>query len=119
MNIDGTYKSDDSSFVLNINASSEANGTFGGTCVSNNTPQGAQTLAVTGRFAYVGSPATPCSFAFISLVRPEGGRPFGIQDAWSGVMTSVGKLKMSGTRSYLLANGNSELSDLGTHTFST
>lgn len=118
MNIDGTYKSEDGSFVLKITKSSDQHSTFEGALTSTHTPQGSKELAITGRWYFVandGSGLIPLNLGFTAFERPSG-RPYCIEDAWVGVMVDRSHLKMNGIRTYLTAQNEYELSCLGTHT---
>ncbi|MEW6737155.1 MAG: hypothetical protein AB1489_38075, partial [Acidobacteriota bacterium] len=97
MNINGTYTSENGDFVLTITDSNESNSTFAGTYVSKFTPQGQQSFSVTGRWYYVNNPGgslTPLNLAFTAFVRPDN-RAYCIEDAWTGVLSQPGKIKMN------------------------
>ncbi|RKP46092.1 hypothetical protein D7S89_18475 [Trinickia fusca] len=115
MNIDGKYVSEDRNFILTI-TNSNGSGTFDGTYVSKYTPRGEQTFKVTGRWYYVVNETAPLSLGFTAFVRPDGW-PYVIEDAWTGVLSQVGKLYMTGVRSYLPNGGTAVLSSLGTFDF--
>lgn len=121
MNINGTYTSENGDFVLTITDSNESNSTFSGSIVSKFSPQGQQTLGITGRWFYVNNPGgslTPLNIGFTAVARPDN-RAYCIEDAWTGVLTQPGKIIMNGIRSYLPAGGQYQLILLGTNQFST
>lgn len=120
-NINGKYVSQDGNFTLTITNSNAQASTFDGTYVSKFTPHGPQTFAVTGRWFYTSADSSvPLSLGFTAFARPTVQPPtvpFVIEDAWTGVLTNVGKLYMTGVRSYVPRGGPGVLSSLGTSDF--
>ncbi|NVJ23972.1 MULTISPECIES: hypothetical protein [Myxococcus] len=116
--INGTYKSENGEFVLNITHSSDFDGSFSGTYDTYFTPVGPLSIPVSGTFHFVHNPdgsLVPLALEFSAVTRP-GDWSYVLADSWSGILTKPGVISATGVRSYLPAGGTGVLSSLGTHT---
>ena len=116
MSINGVYKSQNGQFILEITDADEGKSTFGGTLISVLSPVGEQKMGVTGRYYYTGPGTSPLNLGLTAASRPDS-REYSVVEAWCGVFTAPGEIKMSGSQSYLAADGAQEQRALGTQIF--
>lgn len=120
----GTYLSADGNFKIAITAADPSNGQIQAIYETNYSPIGGfKVEGQIGNYAWVssaghpGGGTAPFSIRFSAGQRPDG-RPYAIQDSWTGAYQIGDALLMDGSRSYVNEQGVIEVVSLGTVTFS-
>ncbi|WP_256081486.1 hypothetical protein [Massilia sp. YIM B04103] len=120
----GTYVSEDNNFTFKISSADSSNGAIRGAYVANYSPVGQLNVEGTiASFAWVFNKGqgkdgvAPFTVAFGGSVRPEPGRAYCINDAWSAVYLPDNTILAAGSRSFVNQDGVAEVRSLGTMRF--
>jgi hypothetical protein len=121
----GTYVSANKAFSIQITDANASNGNITGTYSANYSPAGP--LSYQGSIGVYGwvfnkglgrDGVAPFVIRFVTGFRPEPGRPYCINDTWTGAYQADNTMLLEGARVYVNSDGVVSVGSLGTLKFS-